>query len=147
MAQERAVTGTVIDQSGMPIPGASVMVKGTTSETTTNADGTCRLNVNSDAVLVFKFIGYTPQEIPVGNLTKIDVTLEESVTELESVVVTALGLTREEESLGYSVAEVSGDAVTQVQSNNWMSTLSGRVAGLTLNSANSGPISSTRVTL
>ena len=147
MAQQRAVTGTVLDPEAVPIAGASIVVKGTTTGTVTDADGTFSLNVNPDAVLVFQFIGYEAQEIPVGNSTTIDVTLQESVTELESVVVTALGLTREEESLGYSVSKVGGEDITQVQTNNWMSGMNGRVAGLTLNTANSGPISSMRVTL
>lgn len=147
MAQERVVRGTVLDQSQTPIPGASVMIKGTTTGTTTNVDGTFSVNAGADDVLVIQFIGYTPQEIPVGNQTNIDVTLEESVTELESVVVTALGLSREEQSLGYAVSKVDKEAITQVQTNNWLSTMNGRVAGLTLNGANSGPINSMRVTL
>lgn len=147
MAQQRVLTGTVLDPEGSPIAGASIVVKGTTTGTVTDADGTFSLSVNPDAVLVFQFIGYEAQEIPVGNRSSIEVTLQESVTELESVVVTALGLTREEESLGYSVAKVGGEDITKVQSNNWLSTMNGRVAGLTLNSANSGPISSMRVTL
>lgn len=147
MAQQRAVTGTVLGPDGSPIPGASIIIKGTTTGTVTDADGTFSVNVNSDAILVFQFIGYETQEIPVGNMSTIDVTLQESVTELEGVVVTALGLTREEESLGYSVSKVGNEEITQVQTNNWLSTMNGRVAGLTLNSANSGPISSMRVTL
>jgi TonB-linked SusC/RagA family outer membrane protein len=147
LAQERVVKGTVLDQNRVPIPGASVMIKGTTAGTTTNADGTFTLNVDPNSVLIIQFIGYVPQEIPVGNMTAIDVTLEESVTELESVVVTALGLTREEESLGYAVSKVGSEDINQVQSNNWLSTMNGRVAGLTINNASSGPISSTRVTL
>lgn len=147
MAQERVVSGTVADQNSDPIAGASIVVKGTTSGTVTDADGEFSLTVDPDAILVVQFIGYVPREIPVGNLSSINVTLEENVTQLESVVVTALGLTREEESLGYSVAKVGGEDITQVQTNNWLSTMNGRVAGLTLNSANSGPISSVRVTL
>lgn len=147
VAQDRLVRGTVLDEGGFPIAGASIIVKGTTSGTVTSADGTFSLNVDPNAVLVFQFIGYEPQEITVGNQSNIQVTLQEKVTELGSVVVTALGITREEESLGYSVTQVSGEDITQVQTNNWMSTLSGRVAGLTMNSANSGPINSVRVTL
>jgi TonB-linked SusC/RagA family outer membrane protein len=147
MAQQRVVTGTVLDSEGLPIAGASIVVKGTTTGTVTDADGTFSLNVNPDVVLVFQFIGYEAQEIPVGNMTSMNVTLQESVTELEGVVVTALGLTREEESLGYSVSKVGSEDITQVQTNNWLSTMNGRVAGLTLNTASSGPISSMRVTL
>ena len=141
------MSGTVVDQNGSPVPGASIIVKGTTTGTVTDAEGKFSLNVDPASVLVIQFIGYERQEIPVGNQSTINVTLQESVTELESVVVTALGITREEESLGYSVTEVSSEDVTQVQTNNFMSALSGRVAGLTLNTASSGPISSVRVTL
>ena len=147
IAQERHVSGTVLDQQGTPIPGASVLVKGTTTGTVTDANGNFSLNAEPNSVLVIQFIGYEAQEIPVGNLSNINVTLQESVTQLEGVVVTALGLTREEESLGYSVSQVGGEQINNVQTNNWMSTLNGRVAGLTMNSASSGPISSMRVTL
>ncbi|HET7179500.1 MAG TPA: carboxypeptidase-like regulatory domain-containing protein, partial [Chryseosolibacter sp.] len=127
IAQERHVSGTVLDPHGTPIPGASIIVKGTTTGTVTDANGNFTLNADPSSVLVIQFIGYERQEIPVGNLSNINVTLQESVTELEGVVVTALGLTREEESLGYSVSQVDGEQITNVQSNNWMSTLNGRV--------------------
>lgn len=147
MAQQRVVTGTVLDKSGAPITGASVKLKGTTSGTITDANGTFRLNVNEGAVLTVQIIGYTTKEIPVGNLSRINITLEENVTQLEGVVVTALGLKREEQSLGYAVTKVDNKQMTQVPTNNWLSTLSGRVAGLSLNAANSGPVNSMRVTL
>lgn len=146
-AQERLVRGTVLDPQRLPVAGASIIVKGTTAGTVTDAEGTFSLNVDPSAVLVIQFIGYEPQEIPVGNQTTFEVVLVETVTELQGVVVTALGLTREEESLGYAVSKVGGENITQVQTNNWLSTLNGRVAGLTMNGANTGPVSSMRVTL
>lgn len=149
MAQERVVKGTVVETDGKnPLPGATIMLKGTTIGTFADANGAFSITVpGDDAVLVFQMLGYNIQEIPVGAQSTINVILEPSETELSTVVVTALGITREEQSLGYSVGKVDNKAITQVTSNNWLSSMSGRVAGLTLNSANTGPINSVRVTL
>lgn len=149
MAQVRLVKGTVLEKATQtPVAGATVVLKGTTEGTITDANGEFSINVpDESAVLVIQFIGYTPQEIAVGTQSSLTVHLEENIAMLGDVVVTALGLTREEESLGYSVTKVGSGDITQVQTNNWLSTLNGRVAGLTLNMANSGPINSMRVTL
>ena len=82
-----------------------------------------------------------------GERNVINVVLQEEAIEVSAVVVTALGLTREEKSLGYAVSKVASEEITQVVTNNWLSGMSGKVAGLTFNSASSGPISSMRVTL
>lgn len=149
MAQERVVRGTVLDSKDQaPVVGASILVKGTSSGTITDVDGKFTISVpDRNSVLVVSFIGYTGREVTVGNQSVIDVTLEESATELSGVVVTALGLSREEASLGYSVTKVDNTALTQVPTNNWLSAMNGRVAGLTMNGAGSGPINSVRVTL
>jgi len=149
MAQERQVTGTVYEPDGVtPVLGATVVLKGTTTGTSTDARGAYSIRVTgTNPVLEIQFLGYIKQEIPVGNQGVINVTLQEEAIEVSAVVVTALGLTREEKSLGYAVSKVESEELTQVVSSNWLSGMSGKVAGLTFNSASSGPISSMRVTL
>ncbi len=149
MAQERQVTGTVYEPDGVtPVLGATVVLKGTTTGTSTDARGAYSIRVTgTNPVLEIQFLGYIKQEIPVGNQGVINVTLQEEAIEVSAVVVTALGLTREEKSLGYAVSKVESEELTQVVSSNWLSGMSGKVAGLTFNTASSGPISSMRVTL
>lgn len=149
MAQERQVTGTVYEPDGAtPVLGATVVLKGTTTGTSTDARGAYSIRVTgTNPVLEIQFLGYIKQEIPVGNQGVINVTLQEEAIEVSAVVVTALGLTREEKSLGYAVSKVESEELTQVVSSNWLSGMSGKVAGLTFNTASSGPISSMRVTL
>lgn len=149
MAQEREVTGTVFEPDGItPVFGAAVMQKGTFTGTSTNADGTYRLRVSGqNPVLVIQFIGYVTQEIEVGNRSVVNVTLQEEAIRVDEVVVTALGLTREQKSLGYAVTKIGNEDLTQSVSNNWLSNMAGKVAGLTFSGANTGPINSLRVTL
>lgn len=149
LSQERVVTGKVFEPDGAtPVMGATVVLKGTTTGTVTNRDGAYTLRVTGqNPVLVFQFLGYNREEIAVGSQTVIDVIMKEESLELEGVVVTALGLTREQKSLGYAVTKVSNEEITQSLTRNWLSGMSGKVAGLTMNGASSGPIGSVRVTL
>src|SRR5918993_164498 len=114
MAQQ-VVKGTVLDKNNgrAPVAGATVVLKGTTVGTMTDADGAFSIAVpDGNAVLVVQFLGYVSQEITVGNQSVITVELEDDITQLGEVVVTALGLTREEESLGYSVTKVDNEDIT-----------------------------------
>ena len=104
MAQ-RTVSGTITDDSGEPLPGVNVLIKGTTTGAQTDLDGNYRLSVEDGATLVISYVGFETQEVVVGNRTTIDVTMGGAV-ELQEVVVTALGITKEKASLGYSVASV-----------------------------------------
>ena len=149
IAQSREVKGTVlsaVDQT--PVIGATVLVKGTSTGTITDMNGMYHINVpGNDAVLVFQFIGLETQEVPVGNQSVLNITMQESSVELEAVVVTALGMTRQQKSLGYALTKVENDELTQTVSRNWLNGMSGKVAGLTMSGANTGPIGSMRVTL
>ncbi|MDE7129125.1 MAG: carboxypeptidase-like regulatory domain-containing protein, partial [Alistipes sp.] len=102
------IKGVVYDSDGTtPAIGVTVVVKGTTTGTSTNVDGTYTITTKSaDDVLVFNFIGYEPQEIVAGSRTNIDVIMKEAATNIDSVVVTALGLTRSEKSVGYAISQV-----------------------------------------
>ena len=128
-AQERSVSGVVSDNAGLPIPGVSVLVKGTQTGTQTNFDGKFSIKATPNQVLVFSYIGMKGQEMSASSSNLI-VTLKDDSVELEGVVVTALGIKREKKSLGYATQEVKGDAVSKVKSSNFVNSLSGKVAGL-----------------
>jgi len=132
------VTGTVIDQFGMGIPGANVSVKGTTIGTITNLDGQFSLDVPADAILVYSFIGFSSQEVNVSSTQSYDVTLMEDVMNVDEVVVTALGIKREKKALGYSSAEVGEEAFENMKDANPMGALSGRMAGVQINTSSQG---------
>jgi TonB-linked SusC/RagA family outer membrane protein len=130
-AQDRTVTGKVTSaDDGTALPGVNVLVKGTNSGTTTGPDGTYNISVPADATLIFSFIGLTTQEVPVGNRSVVDVRLASDVQALNEVVVTALGIEREQKSLGYAVQEIQGESLTRVKETNVINNLQGRIAGV-----------------
>lgn len=143
-ATAQQITGSVSDDNGIPLPGASIVIEGTSDGTTTNFDGNFTIDVSQGSILVISYVGYESQEIVVGS-SPINVQLI-SDNALDEVVVTALGLTREKKSLGYSVTEVDGDEINSLKDNNIASSLMGKVAGL--NITQSGTIgSASRITL
>ncbi|MCD9019419.1 SusC/RagA family TonB-linked outer membrane protein [Parachryseolinea silvisoli] len=147
-AYAQTVTGKVTSATdGAPIPGVSVIIKGTSVGTSTDTEGKFTLTAPSAAndVLVISFIGFATQEISVQDRTNIDVVLKEDATELNEVVVTALGIERDRKSLGYSVTEVKGEQFTQAREINVANSLVGKVAGVNVSSINGGPGSSTSV--
>jgi TonB-linked SusC/RagA family outer membrane protein len=143
------VSGKVIvaeDQSSLP--GVNILVKGTNNGTITDADGNYSINANSaEDVLVFSFVGYNAQEVSVEGRSTVNVTLTSDAKQLSEVVVTALGIKREDKSLGYAAQSVSENAVKDAKSNNWVNTLSGKVAGLNIQGAGAGPMGSSRITI
>jgi TonB-linked SusC/RagA family outer membrane protein len=134
---------------GSAVPGASVMVKGTTQGTSTDADGRFSLQVNnpSSDILVVSFIGYATQEIALLGRTTLNVTLQEDVSQLSEVVVTALGIEREKRELGYSVQDVRGDRLTESRDANIANSLAGKVAGVQIRQNGTGAGGSTRITI
>lgn len=135
-AQQKVVSGNVTSlEDGMPLPGVTIIIKGTTQGVSSDFDGNYTINVPTDGgVLVFSYLGFTTIEESVGNRTTINVALETSTETLDEVVVTALGIKRAEKSLGYSVENVAGEELTRVAQENVLNSLSGKVAGVTLNS-------------
>jgi len=145
--QKHEVTGVVTAEDGTPLPGVNVFIKGTTKGTITDMNGKYSLEVpDGSTVLVFSFVGYQQDEIPVGDRKVINVQMKESVQKLEKVVVTGLGISRKQKSLGYAVTEVGGDAVSQAKEANMINALAGKVAGLQINRTAGGVGSSSRVT-
>lgn len=129
-AQGTRIAGKVIDKSGGPLVGISVVVDGTTNGTATGVNGEYSLNnVPTNGVLEFSGIGYTGQKINVNNRTQIDVQLEESSINLEDVVVTALGIKKEKKALGYSVQDVKSDELMKNKNTNIVNSLTGKIAG------------------
>lgn len=131
-AQTRTISGKVTSaDDGMGVPGVTVVVKGTTQGTTTDLDGLYSLNVEPSAeALVFSFIGMSTVEIDLGTSDNIDVVMETESHLMDEVVVTALGISREKKSLGYSVQELDGDAVNRVRSTNVVNSLAGKATGV-----------------
>jgi TonB-dependent SusC/RagA subfamily outer membrane receptor len=142
------VEGTVTDASnGLGIPGVNVVLKGTNLGSVTDADGRYNLQLpNGNGVLVFSFVGYSTQEVEVSSRTAISVALSQEATQINEVVVTALGIEREKQSLGYATQELNGDQLNEAREANFTSMLSGKVAGLDIKS-NAGVGSSTRIIL
>ena len=132
------VTGVVTDGSGEPLVGVSVMVKGTQFGTQTNIDGEYSINAAEGDVLKFSYIGYRPQEILVSGASTINVVLVEDSKSLDEVVVTALGIKREQKSLSYNVQQVKGDILTANKDANFVNSLAGKVAGVNINASSSG---------
>lgn len=130
------VTGIVrgsIDGEGLP--GVNVLLKGSQEGTITDINGEYSLEVGDEnSILVFSYVGYNSEEIVVGSRTVVDVELIEDITALSEIVVTALGIKREEKSLGYSIAKVDGEELTRVVHENVLNSMSGKVAGVTINS-------------
>src|SRR6056297_339859 len=121
------ISGTVTNaETGEPIPGVSIVVQGqTTIGTTTDMEGGYSFEVPSDAeTLVFSFVGMQAQEVSINGRTTIDVEMQPAVEEMEEVVVTALGVTRERKSLGYSVSDMSGEDLAQSKQDNPLNSLS-----------------------
>lgn len=135
-AQTRTITGKVTSkEDGAAMPGVNILLKGSQKGTSTNATGNYSLEVSgSNPVLVFSFVGYEATEIPVGNRSTIDLAMDLSAESLKEVVVTALGIKREEKSLGYSVGKVDGKDLSRISSENVLNAMSGKVAGVAINS-------------
>lgn len=147
-AQQKTVNGSVKNaEDGTPLPAVTIQVKGTNIGTTTDPNGNFSIKAFDNQILVASAVGFAPLENRVGNKNVINFNLTLTTGELEGVVVTALGIKRAEKALGYSAQQISGEDLNEARSNNWSSALSGKVAGLQLLSAGSGPLSSTRVTL
>ena len=136
-AQYKQVSGTVADNAGAPIAGATVAVKGTTIGTTTDAAGKYTLEAPADGVLEFSFIGYQSAEVPIAGKTQVDVLLKEGQA-IEEVIVMAFGSATKEAFTG-SATVVSADELATSQVSNAMNALNGKVAGVQMSNASGEP--------
>ena len=146
-AQNVTVKGTVKDQFGEPVIGATVKVLGSTTGVITDFDGNYTISAPSNAKLEFSYIGTQTQVIPVAGKTSIDVTVKEAAMAIDEVVVTALGVKRQSRSLGYSTTKVDGEQFTMVRDPNIGNALSGKVAGVSVAGNATGSTGSSRVVI
>jgi len=146
-AQNITVTGTVLDQSKVPLPAVSIKASGSASGTQTNASGKFSISVPSNASLTFSSIGFASQTVAVNGQTIITVTLQEDSKSLEGVVVTALGISRAKKSLTYSTTSVSAEELNQVKGPSVLNSLAGKAAGVFVTQGGGGPGSAPRVVL
>jgi TonB-linked SusC/RagA family outer membrane protein len=135
-AQSITVSGKVTDDYGSPLPGVSVFVKGTKVTATSAIDGSYRITApNESAIIVFSYLGFDSEERKAVKTGALNVKLKQKETELNTVVVTALNISKEQKALGYAAQTLDSTIITNAPSTNWMNALEGRVAGLNLNSA------------
>lgn len=141
------VRGRVLDKAGEAIIGANIRVEGTNSGTITDINGDFTLNVSPTAHLVISFVGMKTQKIAVAGKTKLNITLEDEATGLEAVVVTALGIKRQTKALAYNAQELKAEQLLQGKDANFLTSLNGKVAGVTINQSSAGAGSAARVVM
>lgn len=140
------ITGTVYEAvSGDPLIGVSVVLVGTTTGTTTDIDGNFTINAPVGGVLKFTYVGHAPQEVTIVGTDPLAVYLDDNIETLDEVVVTALGIKRDQKSLSYNVQKIDGDMLTTNKNANFINSLSGKVAGVTINASSAGPGSISKV--
>ncbi|UII24482.1 SusC/RagA family TonB-linked outer membrane protein [Fulvivirga maritima] len=147
-SSQHNVTGKIIDETGASLPSVMIQVKGTTRGTTTTLDGEYEISVKDpNATLVFSYIGYKKQRIPLNGRNILNVTLSEDVEKLSEVVVTALGVEREEKAIGYSVQSIGADEIATVKSTNPINSLAGKVSGVYITGSSNGPTASANINI
>ncbi len=146
-SQSLKVAGTVTDNSGATLPGVNIIVKNTSIGSVTDLNGTYSIDVPNDAILVFSSIGYQNQEVTLAGQTVLDIVMQEAFYDFDEVVVTALGIKREQKSLGYSVTEIKSDEITESGNSNPIAALSGKIAGVNITQTSAGPSGSSRVVI
>lgn len=124
------VSGKVVDEEGEPLVGVTILIKGSSTGTVTDIDGNYSIAARRNDVLHFSYVGLLPQEVIVGSITKINITMRSDSQMMQEVVVTALGIKREEKALGYSVQAVEGEGLQTVKGVDMASSLTGKVSGL-----------------
>ncbi|MBK9509057.1 MAG: SusC/RagA family TonB-linked outer membrane protein [Cytophagaceae bacterium] len=132
-------------KDGQPLPGVSIILKGTNQGTTSDMDGNFKINATQGATLVFSYVGYLSKEINVSSASVINVTLDEDAKNLTEVVVTALGIKKDAKKLGYATSTITSDALSQNRQPNFMNSLQGKVAGVNVQGMGTGPGGSSKI--
>ncbi len=146
--QDIQIKGTVTAaEDGSSLPGVYVLIKGTNNGTATDANGAYQLSVSPNATLVFSSVGYKTQEVVLAGQSQLDVVMALDVTEVDEIVVTAIGMTRAKKALGYSVQQVNGDDVSQAKETNVINSLQGKVAGAVITNTSGAVGASSRIVL
>ena len=129
-AQDRTISGTITDDQGMPLPGVNVRIKGTSSGIQSDFDGNYSIQAQKGDIIVFSFVGLKTAEYTVADVNTIDVIMEADQAQLDEVVVTAFGISREKKSLGYAVSEVSSEDLESRAEGDVGRLLSGKASGV-----------------
>ncbi|GAA3564044.1 SusC/RagA family TonB-linked outer membrane protein [Snuella lapsa] len=147
--QQIEVSGNITDANGVPLPGANIIVKGTANGTSSDFDGNYSIQVsNANAVLLFSFVGYNTQEVPLNGKTVINVVLEQSQEALNEVVITtALGIKRQSKELGYAAQNIKAEEVTIAAPVDVAQGLQGKIAGLNIATSNGIGNASSRIVI
>lgn len=140
-------TGIVTDAKGEPLIGVSVLIKGTSTGAITDLDGNFKLQAHKGDILDISYVGYATQAITLANAQPLKVTMGEDTKVLDEVVVTALGIKREQKALSYNVQQVKGDDLTTIKDANFINALNGKVAGVTINASSAGAGAAARVVM
>ena len=144
--QAQSISGTVTDDNGVPLPGATVLVEGTSNGVSTDFDGNYSINASSGDTLVFSFVGYSSQSVVVGSSATVNVSLQPD-NALSEVVVTALGVKRNVKAVGYSITQVGGEELSDNKTTNAINALQGKVAGVMVTGSSMGAKGSSRVVI
>lgn len=143
--QTSKVRGTVTDEQGEPLIGASIAIKGTTSGVITDFNGQFSIDASKSATLIVSYVGYRAEEVQVKGQSNLKIVLKEDSKIIDEVVVTALGIKRERKALGYSLGEVKGEELAKAKETNVINSLAGKIPGLVVSQTAGGPSGSSRV--
>jgi TonB-linked SusC/RagA family outer membrane protein len=136
-AQEKTISGTVTDNTGLPLPGVNIIIKGTTNGTQSDFDGNYTVQANTGQTLSFSYVGFKPSEIAVtASSSTINLSMEEDAAQLEEVVVTASGIRKEKKALGYAVASIKAEAIKNSPESDLSRVLAGKTAGIEITTQN-----------
>jgi TonB-linked SusC/RagA family outer membrane protein len=141
------VSGVIVDASGLPLPGVTVRVEGGSTGTVTDADGRYSLVAPEDGALVFSFIGFKSQTVPIGNRSTIDITMEEDLASLDEFVVTSFGMAKEQKSLGYATTTIKSEDLIKVGTPNLATALYGKAPGVRIQAGAGGATSAVNITV
>ena len=144
-AQTHEISGTVKDESGSPIVGVGIRLKGTNTGVSTDVSGSFKINVPSSGILIVSTIGYESQQVAITGATTLSIVLKESSTALNEVVVTALGVKREKRTLTYATQEVKGAVLIDAKQDNLINALAGKIAGVQITNSSGMPGSSAQI--
>ncbi|QKX03422.1 SusC/RagA family TonB-linked outer membrane protein [Aquimarina sp. TRL1] len=144
-AQQKSISGMVTDDNGQPLPGVNILIKNMNKGAQTDFDGNYSLEVNKGAVVSFSYVGFNTKEIVIGDKDVINVKLSINTSELEEVVVTALGIERSSRSLGYAVSKIKSEDLNEVRETNLLSALQGKTSGVVIQNQSGNVGGSTRI--
>lgn len=144
-AVAQTVSGTVTDSKGVPLPGVSILIKGTTNGTSTNFDGEYTVQASASDILVFSYVGMQTMEVYVEGRSMINITMEQDAQALDEVVVTALGIQRDKKALGYASQQLDTEQILQIPETNVVNALQGKVAGAQITRGGGAPGQGSRI--